>query len=151
MQTFIHLAADEKTKSSQKVFAVNSWRLSWKWVLWFDLIYNELRSIIIWSKTVEEEASREEGTDFSKGGMTSRKLLSGGLVSFWVSRCDLTVKSKRHEARFTKRCKIIGNCWTESLLYDLFVSFSTTTKKQSSNVDHAFKNKATWACNMFSF
>lgn len=38
-----------------------------KWVLGFDLVYKEWRSIIIWRRIVEEEACREEGTDFSKG------------------------------------------------------------------------------------
>lgn len=37
--------------------------LETKWVLWFDLIYKEQRSIIIWRRVAEEGGSKQGGRD----------------------------------------------------------------------------------------
>lgn len=62
-----------------------------KWVLGFDLVYKEWRSIIIWRRIVEEEPCREEGTDFSKGRKTKKtsfRLDQSGHIRLKCQTCE---------------------------------------------------------------
>lgn len=51
------------------------------------------RSIIIWRRNVEEEASREEGTDFSKGKNDKQKTTKRRPHFVWSVQIGLKVTS----------------------------------------------------------
>ncbi len=113
--------------------------LETKWVLWFDLIYKEQRSIIIWRRVVEEEASRAEGTDFSKGKNDKQKTTKRR--PHFISSFQMWLKCWKCETKavlkHTEGCKIMVN-----LLFDLFVLLSLNTEKWSTVVGHKLKDKA---------
>lgn len=95
-----------------------------KRVLRFDLIYEEQRSIIIWQRIVEEEASREEGTDFSKGKNDMQKTTERR--PHFISSVQMWLKYRR--ARLNKQ-------FAPLLL-------NTAKKKWSTVVGHTFKDNA---------